>query len=284
MNTTSINTKDLSRSRTLYSSPGNQISHYYNNVGLDPASHADRLALPLRHNACPGTLSSSYPHFCAVPRCQDRRAKWEAAHSERQGEHDYDPLVCPRPPIRVNPLISLGCAQCTTRSWLGSVQPSTMTHSSTVRAPSPDLLNSPTPPSPTARHIPPPPPGTQPHHLPRPVILDSVLRLSPNCKLLVNYKNGTGRRPWVICASNSASVDDPQWNIRLEALEKAGARIVQVPVLFSVLKGKHCSSIAWKILHETPCLVSKTSRVGAQAAHSRSLQFSKHSTLSVFAI
>jgi len=72
------------------------------------------------------------------------------------------------------------------------------------------------------RHLPHPPP--KPYHLPRPIIIDSHLRLLPTCKLLRNYKNGTGRRPWIICSSFSPV--DPQ---RKSALEAAGARVVEVP-------------------------------------------------------
>lgn len=76
-----------------------------------------------------------------------------------------------------------------------------------------------------ARHLPPTPDTRR--HLPRPVILDSSLRLSPTCKLLNNYKNGHGRRPWVLCSS-SAALDDPLWHSRLKTLQDAGARVVQI--------------------------------------------------------
>ncbi|KAE9393156.1 hypothetical protein BT96DRAFT_999695 [Gymnopus androsaceus JB14] len=35
-----------------------------------------------------------------------------------------------------------------------------------------------------------------PYNLPRPIILDSYLRLPLHCKLLKNYVEGRGRRPW----------------------------------------------------------------------------------------
>ncbi|KAG6830904.1 hypothetical protein H0H92_014055 [Tricholoma furcatifolium] len=75
-----------------------------------------------------------------------------------------------------------------------------------------------------ARHLPPLPDG-QRHNLPRPVVVDSQLRLSPTCKLLTNYQSGRGRRPWVI----SASIRDSPARDRLESLEKAGARVIQIP-------------------------------------------------------
>ncbi|KAH9920255.1 dihydrofolate reductase [Epithele typhae] len=51
------------------------------------------------------------------------------------------------------------------------------------------------------------------YRLPRPVILDTRARTSPDCKLLKNYRAGTGRRPW----------------IRKAALDRAGACLVEVP-------------------------------------------------------
>lgn len=73
------------------------------------------------------------------------------------------------------------------------------------------------------RHLAPLPDGAG-HQLPRPVVVDSRLRLSPTSKLLTNYKNGVGRQPWVICAQG----DDADFLKRLEILEKAGAKIIEV--------------------------------------------------------
>ncbi|RDB28834.1 2,5-diamino-6-ribosylamino-4(3H)-pyrimidinone 5'-phosphate reductase [Hypsizygus marmoreus] len=75
------------------------------------------------------------------------------------------------------------------------------------------------------RHLP-PLPNNERHHLPRPVIMDTRLRLPPTCKLLTNYQNGRGRRPWVICAI----ADDAEWHQRKLALEKAGATVIQIPL------------------------------------------------------
>ena len=75
-----------------------------------------------------------------------------------------------------------------------------------------------------ARHLPIRSPGEEGYHLPRPVILDSHLRLSPHCKLLKNFQNGTGRRPWVICATSAKSAELPN----RKALENAGATIIEV--------------------------------------------------------
>lgn len=74
------------------------------------------------------------------------------------------------------------------------------------------------------RHLPPRSSSEERYHLPRPVILDSYLRLSLNCKLLKNYKNGTGRRPWVICSSSAPSAGSS----RREELENAGAKIIEL--------------------------------------------------------
>jgi len=75
------------------------------------------------------------------------------------------------------------------------------------------------------RHLPPSTDGSR-YHLPRPVIVDTNLRLSPTCKLLRNYQNGQGRRPWILCVSR----EDDEWRQRSDSLEKAGATIIQVEV------------------------------------------------------
>ncbi|KAI0361033.1 bacterial bifunctional deaminase-reductase [Trametes cingulata] len=82
------------------------------------------------------------------------------------------------------------------------------------------------------RHLP-PLPSAYPHkyRLPRPVILDTRLRLPPDCKLLKNYQAGIGRRPWVICAPQTASPDiasTEAFTKRAAALQDAGARIVEL--------------------------------------------------------
>ena len=73
----------------------------------------------------------------------------------------------------------------------------------------------------SARHLPSRPSNEKRYHLPRPVILDAHLRLHPECKLLINYKSGTGRRPWVICSSSASPLNRA-------TLEKAGARIIEI--------------------------------------------------------
>ncbi|TFK77463.1 bacterial bifunctional deaminase-reductase [Pluteus cervinus] len=83
-----------------------------------------------------------------------------------------------------------------------------------------------------ARHLPTrsPDPITNGHnnsyHLPRPVILDTQLRLSPTCKLVSNYKAGGGRRPWVVCAKE----DQQGWRDRRDALHEAGVTILEVDI------------------------------------------------------
>ncbi|KAJ7246257.1 dihydrofolate reductase-like domain-containing protein [Mycena haematopus] len=74
------------------------------------------------------------------------------------------------------------------------------------------------------RHL---PPGAAPHSAPRPIVLDSRLRLPLTCKLLRNYAHGSGvgRQPWVV----SRQYADPEWETRREALEKAGARVLVLP-------------------------------------------------------
>lgn len=78
------------------------------------------------------------------------------------------------------------------------------------------------------RHLP-PLPVDFPHryHLPRPIILDTHLRLPVDCKLLNNYKSGAGRRPWVVTSVSSVD-DDESRKPRKSNLQAAGARIVEV--------------------------------------------------------
>ncbi|KAI0639954.1 dihydrofolate reductase-like domain-containing protein [Trametes polyzona] len=82
------------------------------------------------------------------------------------------------------------------------------------------------------RHLPPLPEGyLGRYRLPRPVVLDTHLRLPPDCKLLQNYQAGRGRRPWVVCAPQSASRDvasTQDFAKRAATLERAGARVVEV--------------------------------------------------------
>ncbi|KAJ3983622.1 dihydrofolate reductase-like domain-containing protein [Lentinula detonsa] len=84
----------------------------------------------------------------------------------------------------------------------------------------------------SARYLPPrdPDPSVNGHNhsynLPRPIILDTKLRFDPHCKLLKNYTEDKGRRPWLICAEPSESNEKKEWMIRRNTLEKAGARVV----------------------------------------------------------
>ncbi|KAF5312764.1 hypothetical protein D9619_002576 [Psilocybe cf. subviscida] len=73
----------------------------------------------------------------------------------------------------------------------------------------------------------PPPPADSPYSLPRPIIIDPQLQLSPSCKLLKNYQSKTGRMPWVLCREHP----DPDAGTasRKQALQAAGARVVEVP-------------------------------------------------------
>ena len=88
------------------------------------------------------------------------------------------------------------------------------------------------------RHLPQP---ATPYNLPRPVIIDTHLRLPTSCKLLRNFKNGMGKRPWIICAQlrttysndSEGNRDEPTQKItpteRKKELEEAGARIIEIP-------------------------------------------------------
>ncbi|GJJ13218.1 hypothetical protein Clacol_007469 [Clathrus columnatus] len=70
------------------------------------------------------------------------------------------------------------------------------------------------------------PPQETPYNTPRPIILDTSLRLTPTCKLLRNFKNGVGRRPWILCSD----VFTDEKTRRLQELEGAGAKIISIPV------------------------------------------------------
>lgn len=81
-----------------------------------------------------------------------------------------------------------------------------------------------------ARHLPPlPEDAAYRYHLPRPIILDSNLRLASDCKLLKNHREGRGRRPWVVGSRPESTAETQSWAERKLALEAAGARIVEVP-------------------------------------------------------
>ncbi|KAF8910163.1 dihydrofolate reductase-like domain-containing protein [Gymnopilus junonius] len=83
-----------------------------------------------------------------------------------------------------------------------------------------------------------PPPNAMSYHLPRPIIIDTYLRLPPTCKLLLNYQNKVGRRPWVVCGHVAAPsthsrlpADTAETRLlRKQALEAAGARIIEIPM------------------------------------------------------
>ncbi|KAI0673677.1 bacterial bifunctional deaminase-reductase [Trametes maxima] len=84
------------------------------------------------------------------------------------------------------------------------------------------------------RHLP-PLPSAYPYgyRLPRPIIIDTHLRLLPHCKLLKNYQAGNGRRPWVICASQRGTpslASSEAFAARATVLQSAGARIVEVDI------------------------------------------------------
>lgn len=62
------------------------------------------------------------------------------------------------------------------------------------------------------------------------MILDTHLRLSPTCKLLKNYKEGRGRRPWVFTSTPTNQGELSAWSKRKEVLESEGARVHIVAV------------------------------------------------------
>ncbi|PPQ63836.1 hypothetical protein CVT24_009786 [Panaeolus cyanescens] len=79
------------------------------------------------------------------------------------------------------------------------------------------------------RHLPPPDATAPRHHLPRPIIVDSQLRLNPNCKLLNNFNDGTGRRPYIVTAPlPPGAIEQHSFLQRKKVLEQAGARVFHV--------------------------------------------------------
>ena len=61
-------------------------------------------------------------------------------------------------------------------------------------------------------------------NLPRPIVLDTNLRLPVDCKLINNFKSGKGRRPWVV----GYDTKEAGWNERKIALETAGVKVIEV--------------------------------------------------------
>lgn len=57
---------------------------------------------------------------------------------------------------------------------------------------------------------------------PQPIVLDTRLRTPTDCKLIKNYRNQTGKQPWLICARSMISIQDRQ------RLEEAGARVIPI--------------------------------------------------------
>ena len=78
------------------------------------------------------------------------------------------------------------------------------------------------------------PPAVQ--ELPRPIVLDSKLRMPVDCKLLRNYSVGVGRQPLVLCSSQASSLE------QRNQLEKAGAQVI------SIDRGSSADLLDWKLL------------------------------------
>ncbi|THH33137.1 hypothetical protein EUX98_g1033 [Antrodiella citrinella] len=70
--------------------------------------------------------------------------------------------------------------------------------------------------------------GRKKYNLPRPIILDTHLRLRSDCKLLSNYKVGTGRRPWVVSTTPGSDEGFSAWEKKKKILEAAGARVINI--------------------------------------------------------
>ena len=80
-----------------------------------------------------------------------------------------------------------------------------------------------------ARHL---PPREVPYPQPRPIILDTNMQTPLDCKLLQNYKKGTGMQPWIVCGKRKSfhGLSSPTETSRAErksALEAAGAEVIE---------------------------------------------------------
>ncbi|OCH96200.1 hypothetical protein OBBRIDRAFT_787658 [Obba rivulosa] len=103
------------------------------------------------------------------------------------------------------------------------------------------------------RHLPPlPVHAIYDYSTPRPIVLDTRLRLRPQCKLLRNFKEGRGRRPWVICAIPDSADQLEDWVERRTALEDEGAKVlvvkaqdgrIHIPTLLSKLRKRRIRSV-----------------------------------------
>lgn len=60
---------------------------------------------------------------------------------------------------------------------------------------------------------------------PQPIVLDTHLRFPLDAKLLRNYREGRGMQPWIFTQTSQEQL----WLDRKQALEAAGARIVDLP-------------------------------------------------------
>lgn len=74
------------------------------------------------------------------------------------------------------------------------------------------------------RHL---PPRDAPYSLPQPIIMDTSLRFRPTCKLLKNYRQGTGKQPWLVCSDSFTE----QMLQRRQVLEEAGAKVIPIPAV-----------------------------------------------------
>ncbi|KAK7058532.1 2,5-diamino-6-(ribosylamino)-4(3H)-pyrimidinone 5'-phosphate reductase [Paramarasmius palmivorus] len=106
------------------------------------------------------------------------------------------------------------------------------------------------------RHLPPRPSDPaknghdNPYHLPRPIILDTNLRLSPKCKLAENYNQGLGRRPWVFCSEPGNLEEKQEWLTRKTRLEEAGVKTIIVPPSNNIYRDNLELAAILKYLHE----------------------------------
>ncbi|KAG1757853.1 dihydrofolate reductase [Suillus lakei] len=116
-----------------------------------------------------------------------------------------------------------------------------------------------------SRHI---PESERPNHLPRPVILDANLRLRPDCKLLKNYRERKGRRPWVVCDGNSTPDDAGRKSI----LEDAGARVIGVPSVDGFIMIPELLKVLYKFGIKTLMVEGGATMIGsflAESAHTK---------------
>ncbi|KAF8323941.1 bacterial bifunctional deaminase-reductase [Clavulina sp. PMI_390] len=98
--------------------------------------------------------------------------------------------------------------------WMRTLHAGILVGSNTLRNDNPQL---------NTRHL---PTRIEPYNQPRPIILDTHIKMPPDCKLVQNFQRGVGIQPWILAGhSDPADVSRIQ---RKAALEALGVKIIEV--------------------------------------------------------